>query len=114
MKTTAISIIGLGGVGGYFGFKLAQKYRGTANVSITFIARGATYEVVKKNGLTLFSPEHKNTIAIPDKILKSVNELHVADLVVICVKEYDLEEVCMDLKNKINGDTVLLPLMNGV
>ena len=114
MKTTAISIIGLGGVGGYFGFKLAQKYRGVTDVTITFIARRKTYEIVKENGLTLLSPEHTNTIAIPDKILQSVKELHAADLVIICVKEYDLEVVCINLKDKVSEHTVLLPLMNGV
>lgn len=114
MQTTVISIIGLGGVGGYFGFKLAQKYRDSKEVNITFIARGKTYEVVKQNGLTLLSPEHKNTIAIPDKVLQSIKESDVSDLFIICVKEYDLEEVCINLKDKINEHTVLLPLMNGV
>lgn len=39
MKKTEIAIIGLGGVGGYFGFKLAQSYATSNNVAITFVTR---------------------------------------------------------------------------
>ncbi|UOQ64980.1 ketopantoate reductase family protein [Hymenobacter volaticus] len=114
MKTTELAIVGLGGVGGYFGFKLAQVYAPDPSVSITFVARGATYNVVKEHGLTLLSPEHPNSTTQPTKLLETVAELADIDVVIICVKEYDLEKVCTALKPKLHDNAVLLPLMNGV
>ena len=40
MQTIKIAILGLGGVGGYYGGKLAQRFRDTSHVEIYFIARG--------------------------------------------------------------------------
>lgn len=114
MKTTEFAIIGLGGVGGYFGFKLAQKYATDDAVNITFIAREKTYEIVREKGLTLLSAESEDPIARPHQILKEIAELNNIDVFVICVKEYDLENICNQLKDKIKSDTIILPLMNGV
>ncbi|RAJ24927.1 ketopantoate reductase family protein [Pedobacter cryoconitis] len=114
MKTTEFAIIGLGGVGGYFGFKLARKYAADSAINVTFIAREKTYDIVKENGLTLLSAENEDAIARPHQILKEVAELGHTDVFVICVKEYDLENICNQLKDKIKNDTVILPLMNGV
>jgi 2-dehydropantoate 2-reductase len=114
MKKTNISIVGLGGVGGYFGFKLARKYQQHSDIDIAFVARLATYEAVKKNGLTLVSPEHADNTVKPDQLFKSVKEITRPDVIIICVKEYDLEKICTDLKDKVKDDSVILPLMNGV
>jgi 2-dehydropantoate 2-reductase len=114
MKTTEFAIIGLGGVGGYFGFKLAQKYSADHTVNVTFIAREKTYEIVRKNGLTLLSAENEENIARPHQLFKEVSELSHADIFVICVKEYDLENICNQLKDRITNDTIIVPLMNGV
>lgn len=115
MKTTTkITVIGLGGVGGYFGFKLAQHYSNQEDAKITFVARGETYTIVKENGLTLFSPEHENPIAHPGEIYSDFAALPATDVFLICVKEYDLERVCLELKDKVQADTLILPLMNGV
>ena len=58
----SITVIGLGGVGGYFGFKLAQTYNIPPNITITFVARNETYNIIKDKGLTLLSAEHPNKI----------------------------------------------------
>lgn len=115
METTIkITVVGLGGVGGYFGFKLAQCYSNQQEAKISFVARGETYEIVKKNGLTLLSPEHETHIAHPAEIYSEFAEVPAAAVFLICVKEYDLEKVCLQLKDKIKADTLILPLMNGV
>jgi len=114
MKTKELTIIGLGGVGGYFGFKLAQKYASSDAVNISFIARAQTYEIVKEKGLTLLSAEHENPVAHPHQIYSNVAQLPATDVFVICVKEYDLENICQQLKSRIKEDTLILPLMNGV
>ncbi len=114
MGNKNIAIIGLGGVGGYFGFKINQFNELENQFDITFVARSQTYDIVKENGLTLISPEHPNSITKPNRIVQNISEIQNPDLVLICVKEYDLENVCTQLKQVISLKTILLPLMNGV
>lgn len=113
MNKKHIVIVGLGGVGGYFGFKINQINEATGKYTVSFIARGETYDKVKENGLVLLSPEHPNGRTRPNSIEQNINDIKNPDLVLICVKEYDLENVCRLLKEVITKDTILLPMMNG-
>jgi 2-dehydropantoate 2-reductase len=113
MKKKNIAIIGLGGVGGYFGFKINQTNESDKQNFISFIARNETYKVVKEKGLTLLSPEHQNSVTIPDRIYQNISEIEDPDLIFICVKEYDLEIICNQLQNVITKKTILFPMMNG-
>lgn len=109
-----LTVVGLGGVGGYFGYKLAQRYEEDNKVTITFIARDPAYSVIQQNGLTLLSPEHAKNGIWPSRLISKPSELSVVDMVIICVKEYDLESVCRQIKEKVTGRSIILPLMNGV
>ncbi|MBL3547967.1 ketopantoate reductase family protein [Chryseobacterium sp. KMC2] len=113
MNKKHIVVVGLGGVGGYFGFKISQANETSEKYKVSFIARGETYDKVKENGLTLLSPEHPDNSTHPDAVEQHISDIKNPDLVLICVKEYDLENVCRQLKEVINDDTVLLPMMNG-
>jgi 2-dehydropantoate 2-reductase len=53
MSKKNIVVIGLGGVGGYFGFKY-QENEATKEYNISFVAREATYEIVKRKDLHYF------------------------------------------------------------
>lgn len=113
MNKKHIVIIGLGGVGGYFGFKINQINETDKKQHISFVARAKTYETVKKNGLTLLSAEQSKSVTKPDAIFKNISEIQNPDLVFICVKEYDLENVCNQLSDVISKNTILFPMMNG-
>ncbi|WFO15007.1 2-dehydropantoate 2-reductase [Cellulophaga baltica 4] len=113
MNTKHIVIIGLGGVGGYFGFKINQANEKNKQHKVSFVARGTTYAIVKEHGLTLLSPEHAQTITRPDAVYKHISDIKDPDLLLICVKEYDLENVCRQLSTVITPNTILLPMMNG-
>jgi len=114
MKKKNIVVIGLGGVGGYFGFKINQLNQREKQFQITFVARSKTFDIVKENGLTLLSPEHPESNTKPDVVIRNISEIGDSELVIICVKEYDLENVCEQLKQVMSPETILLPLMNGV
>lgn len=113
MNKKNIIVIGLGGVGGYFGFKLNQMNEIDRQHQISFVARGETYKIVKEKGLTLVSEEPINGNTHPDSLYQSISEIQKPDLVFICVKEYDLENVCHELAKVITKETVLFPMMNG-
>ncbi|MCL1680964.1 2-dehydropantoate 2-reductase [Elizabethkingia miricola] len=113
MSNKNIVVIGLGGVGGYFGFKMTQKNEATKEYNISFVARAATYEIVKEKGLTLLSPEHDNAITKPNVVLENIADIKNPNLIFICVKEYDLENICQQLVKVITPDTILFPMMNG-
>jgi len=113
MNKKHIVIVGLGGVGGYFGFKINQGNETSEQYKVTFTARGETYEKVKENGLILLSPEHSVAHTFPDAVEQQISSIKDPDLIMICVKEYDLENVCTQLKQIIHKNTILLPMMNG-
>ena len=113
MNKKHIVIVGLGGVGGYFGFKINQGNETSEQYKVTFTARGETYEKVKENGLILLSPEHSVAHTFPDAVEQQISSIKDPDLIMICVKEYDLESVCTQLKQIIHKNTILLPMMNG-
>ena len=76
-----IGIIGIGGVGGYYGGKLAMKYAGTGEHEVIFYARGAHLAAIRKDGLKLVTVDGEYTVrptlatdnpAEMGKLLKSV------------------------------------------
>ncbi len=112
-NTKNIIVIGLGGVGGYFGFKINKNNENNKSHRVTFVARGKTFETVKNTGLTLLSPDHESATTVPDSLLQNISEITHPDLIFICVKEYDLENVCTQLSEVITPNTILFPMMNG-
>ncbi len=107
-----ICIYGVGGVGGYFGAKIIEGDK-DKDLNVTFIARGKHLEAIKNNGLTLKTDDRIINVR-PNYATESINELGKIDLMLICVKSYDLDGVILNIKDKIKDDTVLIPLLNGV
>ena len=108
-----IAVIGMGGVGGYFGGKLAQLKKLEDDLEIFFIARNEHLQAIKENGLVLDSDEGKY-ICKPDLATDDFSELPKIDLYLLCVKSFDLHEVLSKIKTKISNQTMILPLLNGI
>ena len=108
-----IGIIGIGGVGGYFGGKLAREFGQSGTHEIIFIARGEHLQEIKKNGLQLFTREG-DYIAKPTLVTDNPNEAGVFDLVFLCTKSYALEKAAHYFKSNISNKTVVIPVLNGV
>ena len=109
-----ICIYGVGGVGGYFGCKIAghiNKNKET-NYEIYFIARGEHLEAIKRNGITVITPE-QTTIGIPTIATNDINEVPNPDLFFLCVKSYNLDEVVQSIRSKASQKTMIMPLLNG-
>lgn len=108
-----ILIVGIGGVGGYFGGLLAKFFEGNIAVKIMFLARGTHLKEIQKNGLKIIQG-NETFIAKPSVATDNAAELGVADFILICTKSYDLESSIEQVKNNIHQDTIILPLLNGV
>jgi 2-dehydropantoate 2-reductase len=108
-----IAVLGLGGVGGYFGGKLAAHYSDSKDIEIIFIARGENEKAIKSNGLKLITSQGEQ-IVHPSQVTSQPEQLGLLDLIICCVKSYDLETGIMSLKPCINEQTIILPLLNGV
>ena len=108
-----IAIIGIGGVGGYFGGKLAREYATSGKHEIIFIARGEHLKAIQKNGLQLFTKEG-DYVAWPNIATDNPAVAGVFDLVFFCTKSYSLESSALEVISCINKNTVVIPLLNGV
>ena len=108
-----IAILGLGAVGGYYGGKLAAHYSDSKEIEIIFIARGENEKTIKSNGLKLITSQGEQIIH-PAVITSQPGPLGIIDLLLVCVKSYDLEMSFEPLKPCINDQTIILPLLNGV
>ena len=106
-----IAVVGIGGVGGYVGGKLAARFENSADVEVVLLARGENEKAIRADGLKLITTKGEQ-IAKPKLI--SAEEIGNADLLLLCTKEYHLEETISSLKDFIGEKTVILPLLNGV
>jgi 2-dehydropantoate 2-reductase len=103
-----IVIYGTGGVGGYFGVRLVQ-----AGNNVTFIARGKHLEAIQKNGLQLKSI-NGNYLIKPANISDSILHIKNIDLILVCVKTWQLAEVAEKIKHVLNENTIVISLLNGI
>ena len=103
-----IVMFGAGGVGGYFGGRLAQ-----AGCDVSFVARGAHLDALRRDGLRLTSPKgdaHLTGVRASD----DPRELGPADVVFFTVKLYDAERSAAQLAPLIGPGTMVVTLQNGV
>jgi 2-dehydropantoate 2-reductase len=102
-----IAVMGAGGVGGYFGGRLAQ-----AGHEVSFVARGKHLEALKAKGLSLKSPLGDATI----KVKASANpaELGDAEVVLFAVKLWDTESAAEAIRPLVAKGGVVIPFQNGV
>lgn len=109
-----ICVYGIGGVGGYFGSKIAYAIAESAGKEYKsyFIARGAHLEAIKRDGIKVVSPE-RTLVGKPNQATDDISQIPDPDLIFICVKSYDLVNVVKSIEPKIKENTVIIPLLNG-
>lgn len=107
-----IVIVGLGGVGGYYGGLLAKKYLNNPEIEIYFLSRGANLKKVQENGLKVITENETFTVH-PQLATDSLCNVGQADYVILTTKSYDLEATINQIKPCISKNTVVLPLLNG-
>jgi 2-dehydropantoate 2-reductase len=110
---TRIGILGLGGVGGYFGGLLAKAYFNSDTIEIIFIARGETQRIIKANGLTI-KTDDALIVAQPFLVSNDPDAIGKLDYIICATKTYDIEESLNSIQKCFKKSTIVLPLYNGV
>lgn len=103
-----IAVMGTGGVGGYYGALLAQKKH-----DVSFIARGAHLQAIRKNGLQIKSAFGDFAIK-PAKATDQPAQVGPVDLLLFCTKTYDMEAAAKQAIPMVGAETTVLPLQNGL
>ena len=107
MIDVKVTVVGAGGVGGYFGGRLLQ-----AGVDVTFVARGAHLEALNANGLHVRSV--RGDFTVPVRATEDPGSSRAADYVLVTVKSYDTDRVASMLGPLVGEDTAVVSLQNGV
>lgn len=114
MKIKSIGIIGVGGVGGYFGGKLCHLQKNRLGFTISFVARGEHLRAIQEFELLLSSANDGDLVCKPSLATDDFQRLPPLDLCLICVKEFDLPTILSRLEPITGDQTIVLPLLNGV
>jgi 2-dehydropantoate 2-reductase len=102
-------VIGAGAIGGVVGARLHQSGH-----DVMLIARGAHYEAIKANGLTLETPSERVTLQIPAAATPAEAEIATEDIVLLATKTQDSEPVLDALRESAGTNVPLVCLQNGV
>src|SRR4051794_20045395 len=101
-------MMGSGGVGGYYGARLAQ-----AGHEVTFVARGAHAQKMRERGLEVKS-ELGDAHIQPANVVEDPATAGVPDAVIVAVKLWDSESAAKALKPIVGPQTIAVSLQNGV
>jgi 2-dehydropantoate 2-reductase len=107
-----IGILGIGGVGGYLANNLVSKFNGSEEYEVFIITRPGTQGILKSKGLKLINSDKENLV-YPENIISDTSQIGKLDVILICVKSYDIVESINLLIPCIGENTILLPFLNG-
>lgn len=100
------AIFGTGGVGGYFGGRLAQ-----AGLDVTFLARGSHLDALRSTGLRVDSI-CGDFVVHPVKA--AAESSGPVDVILLAVKGWQLAEALPQMQPLVGGQTLIIPLLNGM
>lgn len=103
-----IAVFGVGGVGGYFGGRLAQ-----AGEDVVFIARGEHLQALRRHGLRVESLKGDFMIT-PVQATDDPIQVGAVDVVLVGVKAWQIPEVAPAMRPLIGPETYVVPLQNGL
>jgi len=103
-----IVVAGIGGVGGYIGGHLCST-----DEEILFLARGEHGRKIEEEGLTV--REDGGELVVRPDLVTTVEDLEgEIDILLLCVKSYDIEETVACLAKNITSETIIVSFSNGV
>ena len=104
MQIHSVALIGLGAMGAYFAPRLYEEFGENFRV----IAGGDRKKRLEEKGITINGTCRFFPVVDPKKCGEP------ADLVIIAVKGYGLDQAIEDIRNQVGENTVILSVLNGV
>jgi len=104
-----IAVFGTGGVGGYFGGRLAQ-----AGAEVIFIARGEHLRAIQSSGLTVSDGAGNGFVIHPAQATDDPAQVGVVDMILVGVKTWQLAAAIKAMPPLLGPETFILPLLNGI
>ncbi|TCO26238.1 2-dehydropantoate 2-reductase [Kribbella steppae] len=105
---TTVAVVGAGGVGGYFGGRLAR-----AGYEVSFVARGKHLEAVRAAGLAVRSVAGDFDVT-PVRATADAAEIGPVDYVLVCVKTWQLADAITAIRPLVGNRTAIVTVQNGV
>ncbi len=113
-KIKSVCVYGIGGVGGYFGGRIAHEIgKGNCTTQVYFIGRGEHLKAIQQHGSNLIT-DKEEFLCFPNIATDNIRHIPTPDLYLLCVKGYDLDNAVASISKNISADTIILPLLNGV
>lgn len=103
-----IAVYGTGGVGGYFGGRLAR-----AGEEVIFIARGQHLQAIREHGLRVDSVKGDFVIK-PAHATDDPAKVGEVDVVIVGLKAWQVSEAAQAMRFLVGSKTVVIPLQNGL
>lgn len=108
-----LAIIGVGGVGGYFGAKICNA-KAALGANVYFVARGPHLRAIEERGLTVRTSSEGVMSCRPTLVTDRIEDLPPLDGCLVCVKSFDLEGVARRLEARLSEKAEVVPLLNGI
>ena len=102
-----IAVMGAGGLGGYFGARLAL-----GGAEVHFIARGRHLQALRAEGLRIVGPEPMHVARV--NATDDARALGAVDLVMLCVKLWDTEAALEQIRPLVGRQSTVISFQNGV
>lgn len=107
MKKSKILVLGAGGIGGYFGGRLAES-----GADVTFLIREGRRKILSEQGLRIESPFGDAQIAV--KTILASEAAPIYDVVLLTCKAYDLDDAVAAIAPAVSSTGCVLPFLNGL
>jgi 2-dehydropantoate 2-reductase len=104
-----IAIVGAGAIGGYLGAKLAA-----AGEDVTFIARGANLDAIRRQGMKLILEDGSEVLATGARACGKMNEAGEQDVVLLTVKAHQVAALAPELGGLFHEQTSIVTMQNGI
>ncbi len=102
-----ILVLGAGGVGGFFGGRLVEK-----GEDVTFLVRSRRKQQLQEKGLVIRSVN--GDFSFQPKLITKEDRTAPFDVILFSTKAYHLNDAIIDVKPFVGGNTVIIPLLNGI
>ena len=103
-----IAVVGAGAIGGYVGGWLAA-----AGEEVTFIARGANLDAIRRSGMRVVG-EDGSTVSARPAVNQRTSDAGPQDFVILAVKAHQVSAVAADLAALCQSETAIVTMQNGI